>query len=105
MLRRMSKSRSRRHSSLRRGCRLLASILRSTPENMSFCSLQFLIFFPVVTALYFAVPQQTRWALLLVASCIFYMAFVPAYILILAGIIIIDYFAGLAIARAAGRRR
>jgi len=72
---------------------------------MSFCSLQFLIFFPVVTALYFAVPHPARWALLLVASCIFYMAFVPAYILILAAMIVVDYFAGLAIARAAGRRR
>src|SRR6516162_8779772 len=72
---------------------------------MSFTSLQFLFFFPVVTALYFALPHRWRWLHLLVASCIFYMAFVPVYILILAFTIVIDYFAGIAIARAEGARR
>src|SRR5271167_999058 len=72
---------------------------------MSFSSVQFLIFFPVVTMLYFATPAAHRWALLLVASCVFYMAFVPIYILILSGTIVVDYFAGLAIAGAKGHRR
>ena len=47
---------------------------------MLFNSLQFAIFFPVVTLLYFALPHRWRGALLLAASCLFYMAFVPAYI-------------------------
>lgn len=42
---------------------------------------------------------------MLVASCIFYMAFVPVYILILGGTIVIDYFAGIYIANATGLRR
>jgi alginate O-acetyltransferase complex protein AlgI len=72
---------------------------------MLFNSWQFLIFFPVVTILYFAFPYRLRWFLLLVASCIFYMAFIPVYILILAFTIVIDYFAGLIIDAAEGRRR
>lgn len=72
---------------------------------MLFNSWQFLIFFPVVTTLYFAAPPRARWCLLLVASCVFYMAFVPAYILILAFTILVDYAAGLLIARSEGRRR
>ncbi len=72
---------------------------------MLFNSLQFLLFFPVVTALYFALPHRWRWSLLLAASCWFYMAFIPVYILILALTIVVVYFAGLAIERSAGRRR
>ncbi len=62
---------------------------------MLFNSLQFAIFFPVVTAIYFLLPQRWRVHLLLVASCVFYMAFIPAYILILFATILIDYFAGI----------
>src|SRR5436190_20247117 len=69
---------------------------------MLFNSIEFLVFFPVVTFLYFALPQRARWALLLAASCVFYMAFVPVYILILAFTIVIDYFAGLWIERTHG---
>jgi D-alanyl-lipoteichoic acid acyltransferase DltB (MBOAT superfamily) len=64
-----------------------------------------LLFFPVVTLLYHALPHGRRWFLLLVASCYFYMVAVPAYLGILATIIVIDYIAGLAIERAAGARR
>ncbi len=46
---------------------------------MLFNSFHFLVFFPVVTALYFALPHRMRWTLLLAASCYFYMAFIPIY--------------------------
>ena len=72
---------------------------------MLFNSFEFLIFFPVVTALYFLLPQRLRWLHLLVASCIFYMAFIPIYILILAFTIVIDYIAGILIEDARGARR
>lgn len=62
---------------------------------MLFNSLQFLIFFIVVTSSYFALPHKYRWILLLASSCYFYMAFVPVYILILGFTIVIDYFAGI----------
>jgi alginate O-acetyltransferase complex protein AlgI len=72
---------------------------------MLFNSLEFLIFFPIVTALYFILPHKIRWFLLLVSSCIFYMAFVPKYILILAVTIVIDYCAGILIDRMQGNNK
>lgn len=62
---------------------------------MIFNSFTFLLFFPVVTALYFLVPHKFRWLLLLIASCYFYMFFKAIYILILFFTIIIDYTAGI----------
>lgn len=72
---------------------------------MLFNSFEFLLFFPIVTSLYFTLPHKIRWLLLLLASCYFYMAFVPAYILILAFTIIIDYFAGIIIENSEGKNR
>ncbi len=62
---------------------------------MLFNSIDFFIFFPVVTILFFLLPHKFRWFLLLVASCYFYMYFIPAYILILFVTIIVDYIAGI----------
>ncbi|MEO8764818.1 MAG: MBOAT family O-acyltransferase [Ginsengibacter sp.] len=64
---------------------------------MLFNSSEFLLFFPIVTILYFLTPYKFRWLLLLLASCIFYMFFIPVYILILFFTIIIDYIAGIMI--------
>ena len=73
---------------------------------MLFNSAEFcLVFFPLVTALYFLLPHTWRWLLLLCASCWFYMAFVPLFILILAFTIGVDYFAGHWIERSEGPRR
>lgn len=62
---------------------------------MLFNSFEFLIFFPCVTLLYFLLPQQWRVKWLLAASCVFYMAFVPYYILILGTTILVDYLAAI----------
>src|SRR3954453_16268591 len=72
---------------------------------MLFNSIQFAVFFPIVVALFYFLPQRWRVHLLLVASCIFYMAFIPAYIAILFVTILIDYFAGIYIERSEGTRR
>lgn len=72
---------------------------------MVFNSLHFLLFFPIVTALYFALPFRYRWAWLLAASCYFYMAFIPVYILILAFTIAVDYLVGLKLGAMKGPRR
>jgi D-alanyl-lipoteichoic acid acyltransferase DltB (MBOAT superfamily) len=73
---------------------------------MLFNSFEFLcIFFPLVTGLYFVLPHRWRWLLLLVASCWFYMTFVPVYILILAFTIGVDFVAGIWIERSEGRKR
>ncbi len=72
---------------------------------MLFNSSAFALFFPAVTATYFVTPHRFRWATLLVASCVFYMAFIPAYLLILFGLILVDYVAALLIELSEGRRR
>lgn len=72
---------------------------------MLFNSIEFLIFFPVVTLLYFLLPHKIRWFLLLVSSCLFYMAFVPKYILILGFTIVIDYCAGIMIDKMKGNNK
>ena len=72
---------------------------------MIFNSLEFILFFIIVTTSYFLSPHRYRWLLLLMASCYFYMAFVPIYILILGGTILVDYFAGIYIENSAGKRR
>ena len=72
---------------------------------MLFNSLEFAIFFPVVALLYFWLPYRLQTLHLLLASCVFYMAFIPAYILILAVTIVVDYIAGLWIERSKGRAR
>ncbi|CAN5444355.1 MBOAT family protein [soil metagenome] len=72
---------------------------------MLFNSVDFLVFFIVVTALFFSTPYKFRWLLLLLSSCYFYMAFVPVYILILAFTIVIDYFAGIYIEKNIGSKR
>src|SRR5215207_6178657 len=72
---------------------------------MLFNSAAFLIFFPLVTTAYFLLPHRFRWMLLLAASCYFYMAFIPKYILILAITITVDYFAGLGLEKFEGRKK
>jgi alginate O-acetyltransferase complex protein AlgI len=72
---------------------------------MLFNSIQFAIFFPVVTAAFFVTPQRFRWLLLLAASCLFYMAFIPVYLWILGLTITVDYLAALRIVSTKGATR
>lgn len=72
---------------------------------MLFNSTHFVLFFIVVTTLYFMLPHKYRWMLLLGSSCYFYMVFVPVYILILGFTIVIDYFAGIFLEETHGRKR
>ncbi len=72
---------------------------------MLFNSIQFAVFFPLMVALYFSLPRGLRVPMLLAASCVFYMAFIPVYILILFVTIGIDYVAGIYIERSEGGRR
>lgn len=72
---------------------------------MLFNSIEFLLFFSIVIPLYFALPYRLRVLMLLLASCYFYMFFVPIYIVILFSTIVIDYFAGILIERSDGKKR
>lgn len=58
---------------------------------MSFDSIQFLVFFPIVIALYFIIPFKKRWILLLIASYYFYMCWRVDYIILIMISTIIDY--------------
>ena len=72
---------------------------------MLFNSFEFLVFFPVVTILFYLLPHRYRWILLLASSCIFYCYFIPAYLLILLFIIAIDYFAAIQIENSTHKKR
>ena len=66
---------------------------------MVFNSIAFLVFLPIVVLLFYLLPHKWRWLMLLAASCVFYMWFVPKYILILLVTIVIDYAAGVLMER------
>lgn len=72
---------------------------------MTFTSFEFLLFFPVVVTLYYVLPRTLRLSLLFAASCFFYMAFVPEYILILFAVILIDFFLAKGMEHREGRIR
>lgn len=62
---------------------------------MLFNSIEYVFFLPIVVILFYLLPHKIRWIMLLIASCLFYMWFIPKYILILLITIIIDYLAGI----------
>jgi alginate O-acetyltransferase complex protein AlgI len=62
---------------------------------MIFNSFEFLVFFPFVAFLYFLLPHKFRWAFLLLASSVFYMAFIPVYIFLFLTMVVFDYAAGI----------
>jgi alginate O-acetyltransferase complex protein AlgI len=72
---------------------------------MLFNSFTYLVFLPIVVALYWIVPNCFRRALLLVASYIFYMNWMPAYGLLILALTVVNYFIGLAIAANEKSRR
>lgn len=69
-------------------------------------SLYFLVYFPIVLIVFFLLKKpifKTIW--LLASSCFFYMVFIPKFILILFGIIIIDYSCGLLLAKTENQQK
>jgi len=62
---------------------------------MLFNSTQFLVFFPIVLALYFQLKQKGTLVMLLMASYYFYMCWQPKYVILILLSTIVDYFAGL----------
>ena len=72
---------------------------------MTFNSFEFVLLFPIVTTIYFLLQHRFRWMFLLFASCIFYMAFIPAYIFILAALILIDYIAAILIEKSNDKQK
>ena len=60
---------------------------------MIFHSLDFIVFFIVVTAVYWRLPQRGQNVLLLVASYFFYGYVHPWFLILIATSTVIDYFA------------
>ena len=65
---------------------------------MLFNSLEFLIFFPVVAAVFFLLPHRFRGLFLLLASYYFYMCWRVEYVLVIIFLTCIDYWAGIKMA-------
>ncbi len=72
---------------------------------MLFNSFNFIIFFIIVSVLYFLLPHRVRWILLLGASCVFYMAWNPYLIVLILFTICVNYFAALHIYGNRSKRR
>ncbi|MFW5877626.1 MAG: MBOAT family O-acyltransferase [bacterium] len=66
---------------------------------MLFNSLEFILFFPIVVAAYFALKPKFRWILLLLASYYFYMCWDYRYIVLIVFSTVVDYFSGIMIHR------
>lgn len=64
---------------------------------MLFNSYSFLLFFPVVVSIYFAIPKKARYIWLLFASYYFYMSWNPKYALLLALSTVVTWVSGLAL--------
>lgn len=73
--------------------------------SVLFNSLHFLVYFPIVAAVYFLLPHRVRWAWLLAASYYFYMCWKPAYVAVIWLLTIVDYIAGRAIGAATSTAR
>ena len=66
---------------------------------MLFNSWQYAIFFPVVFAIYWGLPEKFRWPVILVSSYYFYMSWNVKYVVLILFTTIISYLAALLIER------
>ncbi|MFN0058210.1 MAG: MBOAT family O-acyltransferase [Planctomycetota bacterium] len=71
---------------------------------MLFNSVQYMLFLPMVVALYYALPPARRWPLLLGASYYFYMCWRPEYALLLLLSTAVDYWSAIQMAARTTRR-
>ena len=74
---------------------------------MLFHSIQFLVFLPIVFALYWLVAEHAllRKLLLLVASAVFYMAWDPAPFVLVVYLATVDFFLARAIQKSQDQKR
>jgi len=72
---------------------------------MLFNSFTFLVFFIIVSTVYFILPHKMRWLLLLIASSVFYMAWNPLLILLIVFTIMVNYISAIRINHSRVQRR
>ena len=72
---------------------------------MLFNSIQFALFLPLVVLLYWLSPQRFKVPLLLAASYIFYMSWRPAFIFLIVGLTVVNYFLGIALHKSETKKK
>ncbi len=72
---------------------------------MLFNSAAYLVFLPIVVAIYWSIPFRYRTAFLLLASYFFYMTWKPIYIVLIVVLTAFNYFAGIVIEKEKARRK
>jgi alginate O-acetyltransferase complex protein AlgI len=70
---------------------------------MLFNSIYYMFFLPLVVILFWVVPRRIRYPLLLVASYLFYMNWIPAYVGLILALTVVNYGFGFLIARQRSR--
>ena len=71
---------------------------------MTFNSIQYLIFFPIVAVLHFLIPTKYRWIMLLAASYYFYMSWNPNLVFLIAFTTLVSYGAALLMERTESKK-
>ena len=72
---------------------------------MLFNTLDYILFLPIVIIGYYLLNAKYRWALLLIASYYFYMCWKPEYVVLILISTLIDYFAGLQMAKRDSKKK
>ncbi len=64
---------------------------------MTFNSAEFLLFYPIVTLLYFILPKKLKWPMLLVASYYFYMCYQASLVFLIFGTTLVSWLMSMVI--------
>lgn len=67
---------------------------------MLFNSIEFLVFLPVVLAVFYLIPHKYRWVFMLLASYFFYMSWKVEYIILIIASTLIDFYSAQRIEKA-----
>ena len=59
---------------------------------MIFNSLTYIFFLFIVVAAYYLTPGKLRWLLLLAASILYYVSFIPYFLVVILAVIVVNYF-------------
>lgn len=71
---------------------------------MLFNSIEYVIFLPLVIAIYYLIPSRFRWVLLLMASYFFYMSWKVEYLSLIIFSTLIDYSAGILMSKKTNKK-
>jgi D-alanyl-lipoteichoic acid acyltransferase DltB (MBOAT superfamily) len=72
---------------------------------VAFNAFDFIVFFPLVVFMFYVLPHRFRWILILMASSVFYMVFSWQCLVVIYGIITVNYCLGIGIHKKNGQTR